>query len=424
MAITFLTNEDRAELEQLIRENGGSVSTEQIAAAVEAYMSEHPADGLTTIEKNIILTLFENAAYINANMKETFKQLKTIWHGESELSEVALLNNMDKSDPALFTTSLLKTYNGQNVVPVVMTHGFNSENATTTLSGKTITKITLKIHTPGVISVGRVDLTEWGKGIDAELIEPQLINAESGIFTFDVDIAIGEHETLGIQSLDDTGALAYHTANYNSEMNMTTNIGFKTGSTTSNYCLYGTIYGLGIPGEEDVLDTENALLYWDYTMGDIEGYGFKKNSNAPASATTTMTDEGVLVSTNGTKNPFIGFESNETFDYKTSEIIYVVKPTELLGTSSETWLGMTVSPSPKYSAISTNHGFTIQGTKKTDYVLPALDTEYIIRIYGGVIFINDEVVGSIGDYTEPQILQIGITGTMYIKTILVKPLEA
>ena len=93
------------------------VTDEQIAQAVADYLTENPVevtgvvksvngvgpdangnvaitipdstqngDGLTTTEKNLILSLFKNAAY-TADMSATIAQLETLWSGENSVDD-------------------------------------------------------------------------------------------------------------------------------------------------------------------------------------------------------------------------------------------------------------------------------------------------------------------------------------------------
>ena len=58
------------------------VIAEQLPLAVAAYLVQHPvAGGLTQTEKNLILNLLRNAAYISGNMGTTLNQLEAIWNG-------------------------------------------------------------------------------------------------------------------------------------------------------------------------------------------------------------------------------------------------------------------------------------------------------------------------------------------------------
>lgn len=82
-----------------------SVTDEQIERVVEAYMEDNPSvktvnglgpdengnveidaggEGLTNTEKSLLLSLFENAAYVNGDMGVVFRQLRNLWQGLPE----------------------------------------------------------------------------------------------------------------------------------------------------------------------------------------------------------------------------------------------------------------------------------------------------------------------------------------------------
>lgn len=66
---------------QLFGEFPTKASDEQVAASVEAYLSEHAITGLSSTEKTLLMTLFKNAAY-TADMSATIAQLETLWGGD------------------------------------------------------------------------------------------------------------------------------------------------------------------------------------------------------------------------------------------------------------------------------------------------------------------------------------------------------
>ena len=67
--------------------DSGGVSDDRIKTAVSEYMAENPVtsegDGLTTDEKNVILTLFKNGVY-SADMRENIARLETLWSGNGD----------------------------------------------------------------------------------------------------------------------------------------------------------------------------------------------------------------------------------------------------------------------------------------------------------------------------------------------------
>lgn len=100
--------EDR--LEELFDSSGGSsggnVDLSDIDAAVAKYLTENPVTGgMTQTEKNLILTLFRNAAYVSGSMNATLTQLEAIWSGSGDVPV----------NPEKTSTSISAVYSGGSV---------------------------------------------------------------------------------------------------------------------------------------------------------------------------------------------------------------------------------------------------------------------------------------------------------------------
>ena len=285
------------------------------------------SDGLSDNVKALLLSLFENAAYINPDMGNTLEQLRSIWLGGAveTFSVTNNLTNVTNSNTAISVTS-----------------GASYRAALTpSIDGGIITNVT--------VTMGGIDISD---------------NYKDGVL----------------------------------------NIPAVTG---------------------DIVITASAVwLYWDYTQGDIVGHGFYKNES-PADATYSLEDDGLLI-VNNSETQNLAFLSHNTFNCSDVEITYVVKPVEILECRSgngkvNMWGGIVLLSTP-YVALSTHHALAVNGEEIGDYVLPAPNAEYTIKIRGGVVYVNGAEVGTI-EATEPSRVMIGCNGTMYIKSVSVTPLS-
>lgn len=97
--------------------SGGTVTDKQIASAVEAYMAEHPVSGLSSTEKNLMLTLFRNAVYTSADMGKVLTQLEALWSGgevEPDIPDVPDVPD-EPVVPEATLSSISATYSGGEV---------------------------------------------------------------------------------------------------------------------------------------------------------------------------------------------------------------------------------------------------------------------------------------------------------------------
>ena len=78
---------------------------------------------------------------------------------------------------------------GEDIVPMVVTRDFDTSNYTSLCSNKTIKRICLRISQAGKLTIGKVDLTKYGKGINATIIEPVEYDVTTGLNTLDVNIS-------------------------------------------------------------------------------------------------------------------------------------------------------------------------------------------------------------------------------------------
>jgi hypothetical protein len=175
-------------------------------------------------------------------------------------------------------------------------------------------------------------------------------------------------------------------------------------------------------GTEEPSIPENALAYWDYTMGDIRDHdGFSVNVPSPAGASFTMEEEGMRIVNNSVEG-YAGFTTDDTFDFNTVEVTYVIHPIEIMQPAN-LWCGIAFSIGGRNAlTLSTGHGATVTGTVVSDYTLPSLGVDYTIRVRDGSVYVNDTLVYA-ADPTEIKSAYIGLNGTMYLKSISVVPLE-
>ena len=134
-----------------------------------------------------------------------------------------------------------------DIVPMVVRRDFDTSNHTTICSNKTIKRICLRIDKVGKLTIGKVDLTQHGKNTNVTIIDPVQYDVIYGLNTLDVNISCGEHESLAIAAVGDTGLpLFSYTALTPDQVNgfpVQTNKDFKAGANpTSNVALLGAIY--------------------------------------------------------------------------------------------------------------------------------------------------------------------------------------
>jgi hypothetical protein len=97
------------------------------------------------------------------------------------------------------------------VIPAAFAPNYNSENKTTDLSGKTLTKIVIpSLKNSGSLTIGKVDLNEMGSG-RLTLLEPRTYKID---YTKNVEIylnnfILGNHETITIGKVGDTATPYY-----------------------------------------------------------------------------------------------------------------------------------------------------------------------------------------------------------------------
>lgn len=115
-------------------------------------------------------------------------------------------------------------YTDNWLTPCYLMYGMDATNLKCSLSGKRVKQIEIYVHTAGTLSIGKVDLSQFGTGWPT-LIDAVTQEMTEGMNTVNVDFAIGEHETLGFQQNGDTGKFGYNW-NIGTEMIMCTADGY------------------------------------------------------------------------------------------------------------------------------------------------------------------------------------------------------
>lgn len=129
-----------------------------------------------------------------------------------------------------------------SVVPAAIVADFDETNKTCSLSGHTVSKITLKATKSGEVTIGKIDLSPYNTGVVTSMINPQKFTVQEGINTLEVYLVLGEHETIGVQAVDDTGLIAYG-SNPRDNIRLITCDQFMKGSfSQDNICTYAKIY--------------------------------------------------------------------------------------------------------------------------------------------------------------------------------------
>lgn len=133
-----------------------------------------------------------------------------------------------------------------DIVPCSVMTGYNAASATTALSGKHITRAALHVYTPGVITFGTVDLNQVGQSTPAYLTSTQITVAQTGVVEIPLDMDVGAHETLAMQSVSDTGKLGFFVSNGSDpddDLRVWKPTVFSGQEADGGIHFYGTIYG-------------------------------------------------------------------------------------------------------------------------------------------------------------------------------------
>ena len=155
-----------------------------------------------------------------------------------------LITNTDTRTESMCTEGV---YLDSTIIPCSVMTDYNSETATTALSGKHITRAVLHVFTPGLITFGTVDLEDAGQASPTFLNSKQLSTSETGMVEFSLHMDIGPNQTLAVQSVSDTGKLGFFVT-YQEDPDDNLRI-WKPGAFLGTepdvgIHLFGTIYGI------------------------------------------------------------------------------------------------------------------------------------------------------------------------------------
>lgn len=160
------------------------------------YDGRHPND----LGYLIVFKLMLQQLGLYRNYYSDFSVNGSWWIGTEQYSTLAYSNS---AVDATATSSTLS--------PLSITEGLDTENKTTGLSGKTVTKIKIPFSTTGKITIGKVDMSNYGKGIAPQFVSSQQYTVtktgENEIFLS--NLVLGENETLAIGASGDTATFKY-----------------------------------------------------------------------------------------------------------------------------------------------------------------------------------------------------------------------
>ena len=133
------------------------------------------------------------------------------------------------------------------VAPGVYMNEYETETVSTTFSGTHLSRANLLVHTAGIITFGTVDLYTVGTQRPVYVTSKTVEVTQTGMVMIDLDLDIGPHETLAVQSPTDTGKLMYCVGSVNEycPLRFWTAANFQS-NTDQCIQLYGTVYGRSI----------------------------------------------------------------------------------------------------------------------------------------------------------------------------------
>lgn len=153
-----------------------------------------------------------------------------------EAEDVLLLDSTDDYNQ----TPVDFVYLLEDIVPVVLMDGYDSEAKTTVLSGKTVSRVILDVREAGTITIGTVDLTQVGAAAPVFTQSATIAAANTGFVEFTLNMQVGANETLAFQQLSDTGHLGFVVMS--GDLFIWQSKDFAAGAKSTDLILYGKIY--------------------------------------------------------------------------------------------------------------------------------------------------------------------------------------
>lgn len=161
------------------------------------------------------------------------------WTGTNNSTEEILL--MDSTDDYLKTPHDAVGLDA-GIVPLALMDNYDATARTTALSGRHITRASLDVRTPGTITFGVVDLNQVGLAAPTYLRTRTFNISSTGTVDFQLDMDIGDHQTLAVQTAADTGQLGFVVCPGDLFIWMSQD--FAAGAYGSTLILHGKIYGI------------------------------------------------------------------------------------------------------------------------------------------------------------------------------------
>ena len=128
-----------------------------------------------------------------------------------------------------------------DIVPCVLMDDYDSVSVSTAVSDLTITRAELYVGTPGMITIGTVDLPSVGRKPPTFVHSKTFEIKQTGMVTFPLNMRVGVDQTLAFQSTGDTGRLGFVITNGSIYIWQAKD--FLAGSPSVDLILYGKIYG-------------------------------------------------------------------------------------------------------------------------------------------------------------------------------------
>lgn len=215
------------------------VTDEQITNAVNQYLETHPVSGLTSTEKNLLLSLFRKTVYTD-NMSATIAQLENLWAGSGGEEP----DTPDEPDAPVVTkytiTKELVNVNSSNsassvnegasyTATLTADDGYEISNVTVLMGG---VDVTASVYANGVITIssvtGNIEIIASAEIVEeesAELITDGLVdyfdfrNKETtagtgGLYYLNSDIGGGQMYSWHNFGFDENGSKLNKNVNY------------------------------------------------------------------------------------------------------------------------------------------------------------------------------------------------------------------
>ena len=161
------------------------------------------------------------------------------WTGANNSGEEILL--LDSTDDYPKTPHDKVSLN-PSIIPLPLMDSYDATARTTALSGRHITRASLDVRVPGQITFGIVDLNQVGVAAPTYLVSKTFTASSTGSVDFLLNVDIGDHQTLAVQTPTDTGQLGFVVCP--GDLFVWQNKDFAAGACSTTLILHGKIYGI------------------------------------------------------------------------------------------------------------------------------------------------------------------------------------